>query len=447
MTTTPTIRAMELGELAMELNEQEDMAREDRTEPLATNSVPYYAAAAAALAITGSLAYNRFKKEDEEEVEIEQEQPKRVKQRLRGDADYRLDGIDAEDSQIKMVNFGAKLIQEVYKIRDDSQGGLNLLTPLKDIMTGNVRKYYRVPETQFLGLDRYDTGNDLSQGFYDDNTFYFAIRGLDIKNDFRDFIQGGAMAVESLQTDDPNDFGTIFHADVDMLEKSLLEAVRLYPNKKFVLLGHSRGAMASLVLGRKLNIQTHAYNPASKRGEYHRDYSGHDTHNINIYTTNRDIVPSHLRNTAGYSPETHINIITQNQDIMFEHGIGHFVDANGWLSLRVRENPLNEFYTEDDDTIIIDPFIERIEYMQPVFNERPFTPQNTLSFNVTNDKIKNRVTPSIIGDALDTDGDMVVTYIEFVRYWSKRGYSMDKIKQMFKSLDLNNDNVLDNNEY
>ena len=31
-------------------------------KPLASSSVPYYAAAAAALAITGSLAYNRFKK-------------------------------------------------------------------------------------------------------------------------------------------------------------------------------------------------------------------------------------------------------------------------------------------------------------------------------------------------------------------------------------------------
>ena len=433
---------------AMELGEREDMSREDRPEPLVSSSVPYYAAAAAALAITGSLAYNRFKKKDEEEiVEQEVEQPKRVKQRLRGDADYRMDGIDAEDSQIKMLNFGAKLIQEVYKIRDDSQGGLNLFTPLKDIITGNVRKYYRIPETQFLGLDRYDTGNDLSQGFYDDNTFYFAIRGLDVKNDFRDFIQGGAMAVESLQTDDPNDFGTIFDADVDMLEKSLLEAVRLYPNKKFVLLGHSRGAMASLVLGRRLNIQTHAYNPASKRGEYHRDYEGYDTHNINIYTTNRDIVPSHLRNTAGYSPETHINIITQNQDIMFEHGIGHFVDANGWLSLRVRDNPLNEFYTEDDDTIIVDPFIEQIQYADPVFKQQPFTPQNKLTNNVTNDKIKNRVTPSIIGDAIDMDGDGVITYLEFLRYWTKRGYSINRIKTMFRSLDLNGDNVLDNNEY
>jgi len=40
-----------------------------------------------------------------------------------------------------------------------------------------------------------------------------------------------------------------------------------------------------------------------------------------------------------------------------------------------------------------------------------------------------------------------VTYIEFVRYWSKRGYSITKIKEMFRALDLNGDNVLDNNEY
>ena len=126
---TPQIKNMELGAPPREF--------------MPNNKVPYYVAATAALAITGSLAYNRFKKKDEEEVEIEieQEQPKQVKQRLRGDADYRMDGIHAEESQIKMLNFGAKLIQEVYKIRDDSQGGLNLLTPLKDIITGNVIAY------------------------------------------------------------------------------------------------------------------------------------------------------------------------------------------------------------------------------------------------------------------------------------------------------------------
>jgi len=42
---------------------------------------------------------------------------------------------------------------------------------------------------------------------------------------------------------------------------------------------------------------------------------------------------------------------------------------------------------------------------------------------------------------------MVVTYVEFVRYWSKRGRDMDTIKKMFKSLDVNNDGVLTGNEY
>tara|TARA_B110000285_G_C15116283_1_gene614287 strand:- start:1147 stop:2484 length:1338 start_codon:yes stop_codon:yes gene_type:complete len=407
-------------------------------EFMPNNKAPYYVAATAALAITGSLAYNRFKKEDT----IEEEPIKKTTQRLRGDADYRMDGIHAQDSQVKMVNFGAKLIQEVYKVRNTAQGGLNLLSPLKDIVTGEVRKYYTIPDDEFLGLKRYDTGNDLAMGFYDEDTFYFAIRGLDVKNDFRDFVQGGAMALKSLSSGDPDDMGSVFSADVSMLEKSLLQAVRLYPNKKFVLLGHSRGAAASLVLGRKLNLQTHAYNPASTRGEYHRDYSGYDTHNINIYTTNRDIVPRNLRNTAGYSPETHVNIITQNQDIMFEHGIGHFVDSQGWMSLRVRDNPLNEFYDEDDDVIIMDPFIERIEYAPQAFSNIPFIPNNRIREN-----IDNVVNPSSGDDALDLDGDGVITYVEFVRYWSKRGRDMDTIKQMFKSLDINGNNVLDANEY
>jgi len=412
-------------------------------KPLMDSRTPYYAAAAAALAVSGSIAYNRLKQSDTAEEEDDEPIVKKSTQRLRGDADYRMDGIDAEDSQVRMVNFGAKLIQEVYKIRNTAQGGLNLLSPLKDVITGERRKYYSVPNDEFLGLTRYDTGNDLAMGFYDEDTFYFAIRGLDIKNDFRDFIQGGTMALKSLSTGDPDDMGGVFKDDVMILEKALLQAVRKYPNKKFVLLGHSRGAGAALVLGRKLNLQTHGYNPASTRGEHHRDYGGYDTSNINIYTTNRDLVPRNLRNTAGFSPETHVNIITQNQDIMFEHGIGHFANPTGWMSLRVRENPLNEFFTEEEDNIILDPFIEEIEYPIQAFSERAFVPNNTF----IRDKVENEVIPTMSLDMLDSDGDGIVTYIEFVRYWSKRGYSMSKIKEMFNSLDLNNDNVLDSNEF
>ena len=406
---------------------------------LMDSRTPYYAAAAAALAVSGTIAFNRYKQSAK--IEEEEDVPKKSTQRLRGDADYRMDGIDAEDSQVKMINFGAKLIQEVYSIRNTAQGGLNVLSPLKDALTGERRKYYNIPKDEFLGLTRYDTGNDLAMGFYDDDTFYFAIRGLDVKNDFRDFIQGGAMALKTLSAGDPDDMGGVFKDDVMILEKALLAAVRQYPDKKFVLLGHSRGGIASLILGRKLNLQTHAYNPASNRAEHHRDYEGYDTSNINIYTTNRDMVPRNLRNTAGFSPETHINIITQNQDIMFEHGIGHFADAQAWMSLRVRENPLNEFFSEEDD-VIVDPFIERIEYPVQAFSNIPFIPNNFSRVNLDNEVIAP--TPS---ESMDADGDGVVTYIEFVRYWSKRGYSMDRIKEMFNTMDVNGNNILDSGEF
>jgi len=410
-------------------------------KPLMDSRTPYYAAAAAALAVSGTIAYNRYKQSAMIKEEEEEDVPKKSTQRLRGDADYRMDGIDAEDSQVKMINFGAKLIQEVYSIRNTAQGGLNVLSPIKDALTGERRKYYNIPKDEFLGLTRYDTGNDLAMGFYDDDTFYFAIRGLDVKNDFRDFIQGGAMALKTLSAGDPDDMGGVFKDDVMILEKALLAAVRQYPDKKFVLLGHSRGGIASLILGRKLNLQTHAYNPASNRAEHHRDYEGYDTSNINIYTTNRDMVPRNLRNTAGFSPETHINIITQNQDIMFEHGIGHFADAQAWMSLRVRENPLNEFFSEEDD-VIVDPFIERIEYPVQAFSNIPFIPNNFSRVNLDNEVIAP--TPS---ESMDADGDGVVTYIEFVRYWSKRGYSMDRIKEMFNTMDVNGNNILDSGEF
>jgi len=413
-----------------------------------TGNIPYYVAATTALALSGSLLYKMRKKDEdtiieEEEPEAVVDTPKQSNQRLRGDADYRFEGIDAAKSQLKIVHLGAKLIEEVYSVRRTGQSK-NVFKPIKDTITGDNRKSYSIPEDKFLGLERHDMGNDLSQGFSNDNTFYFAIRGLDIVNDARDFVEGIAMGVESVQSDNPDDFGSIFDNDVKILEKSLLDAIRKYPNKKFVILGHSRGGAAALQLGRKFNLQTHSFNAASKRGEHYRDYEGYDTSNINIYTTNRDLVPSHLRNTGEYSPETHINIITGNQDLLLEHGIGHFTSADGWLSLRVKENPSNEYdfdgpefdFIQDTTAYIDEPFIkEEINFTPNVFNDTPFTPNN------------NIVEPKIRANKLDADGDGFISFAEFKSYWKSKGLSDKRIDELFASLDKDNNKVLDPNEY
>ena len=417
-----------------------------------TGNIPYYVGATAALALSGSLLYKMRNKNEEiiieEEGEAVVDTPKQSNQRLRGDADYRFEGIDASKSQLKIVHLGAKLIEEVYSTRRKGQSA-NVFKPIKDTITGDNRKSYNVPDDKFLGLDRHDMGNDLSQGFSNDNTFYFAIRGLDIVNDARDFVEGIAMGVESVQTDNPDDFGSIFDNDVKILEKSLLDAIRKYPNKKFVILGHSRGGAVSLQLGRKFNLETHSFNAASKRGEFYRDYEGYDTSNINIYTTNRDLVPAHLRNTASYSPETHINIITANQDMLFEHGISHFTSSDGWLSLRVKENPSNEYdfdgpefeFIQDTTAIIDEPFIkEEIQFTKNVFNNVPFVPNN----KIVEPKI---VEPKISTNKLDADNDGFITYREFKSYWKSKGLTDKRIDELFNSLDKDNNRVLDSNEY
>ena len=139
-----------------------------------------------------------------------------------------------------------------------------------------------------------------------------------------------------------------------------------------------------------------------------------------------------------------INIITGNQDLLLEHGIGHFTSADGWLSLRVKENPSNEYdfdgpefdFIQDTTAYIDEPFIkEEINFTPNVFNDTPFTPNN------------NIVEPKIRANKLDADGDGFISFAEFKSYWKSKGLSDKRIDELFASLDKDNNKVLDPNEY
>ena len=452
---------IELGDIRNQITYNEDLVRDIEggivppyKPPQPPPQTPYYVAATAALAAGGLAAYNSRKKRDDDDKE------KMTKNEL-------------EEMAIH------KDMIEVQYANRKSAG--------RDFFT-STNERTAIPETTLEDDRKLDVGDykfveasDLYALFENEkiNKRVLAIRGLRPDLDFKDLKQAprmGAQTVLKLNLDTGNQY----KKDYEDIEDYLLNL----PNyKDVVITGHSRGGETGLQLARKHKLKAHIFQPvsvknieavASKEGIVDmKDSSLSEddatiTFTINerrIYTNKEDTTPSNLVNPTDtsekqyiidYDPSLHSNTaMIPGFKQLSAHKLNNFhkeavgYAASSKIDLARGDYHINHLtereaielgYDMGDDDYYI-------EYMQPVFNDRPFTPQNTLKDNVTNDKIKNRVTPSIIGDALDTDGNMVISYIEFVRYWSKRGYPINKIKEMFKSLDLNNDNVLDSNEY
>ena len=452
---------IELGDIRNQITYNEDLVRDIEVvspykPPQPPPQTPYYVAATAALVAGGLAAYNSRKKRDDDDKE------KMTKNELEEMAIHK-DMIEVQYANRKSAG-------------RDFFASTNERTAIPETTLEDDRKLD-------VGDYKFVEASDLYALFENEkiNKRVLAIRGLRPDLDFKDLKQAprmGAQTVLKLNLDTGNQY----KKDYEDIEDYLLNL----PNyKDVVITGHSRGGETGLQLARKHKLKAHIFQPvsvknieavASKEGIVDmKDSSLSEddatiTFTINerrIYTNKEDTTPSNLVNPTDtsekqyiidYDPSLHSNtamipgfkqISAHKLNNFHKEAVGYA--ASSKIDLARGDYHINHLTEREAIELGYDmgddPFIERIQYADPVFNERPFTPQNTLKDNITRDKIKNTITPSIIGDALDTDGNMVISYIEFVRYWSKRGYSMDKIKQMFKSLDLNNDNVLDNNEY
>jgi len=427
------------------LRRELDLTPEERPIPSAT---PYYVAATAAVASMGLLAYKKLRSKEREKEEMTTE--------------------EVEDMAL-------------HKDMIDVQYG-NRVSAGRDFFTSSNERR-AIPETTLkdnrkldVGDYKFVEGSDLYALFENEkiNKRVLAIRGLRPDIDKKDLLQAPRMGAQTILKMNL-DTDAQYKKDYEDIEDYLLNL----PNYKDVTItGHSRGGQTGLELARKHKLKAHVFQPVTVRGIEETDsrlnmVSMKDTSLIdespitlkinkrNIYTNNEDTTPSNLVDPTStsethyvidYDSSLHINPIFKTFNA---HKLNNFnKDAVGYRRAK-RDNsldyPINRLTEQEardlgydmDDDGMYDDDIEEIEYPIQAFSERAFVPNNTF----IRDKIENEVVPTMSLDMLDADGDGIVTYIEFVRYWSKRGYSIIRIKEMFAKLDLNNDSVLTSNEF
>jgi len=300
-----------------------------------------------------------------------------------------------------------------------------------------------------------------------------AIRGLMPNIDSKDALQLPNMIKQTVFKKN-NDVDLQYKRDYNAIEDYLLSL----PNYKDVTVtGHSRGGATALQLARTHTLEAHVFQPVTVGDIEKRDTkagtlviedegSTLKVKRRHIYTNAEDYTPSNLVNPNDTRETRYVldydgyNIpLVQSLDA---HQLHHFhKDATGYVLQQKDDFAINRMmeedarelgYNMDDDDIPYDEDLYEMvygskedinyneeeyedanEYIIPttremVFHERPFIPNNRQS-------------------KLDTNGDGIVSYAEFLNYYKKLGYNTNQIKKMFRSLDRNKDGVLSKNEF
>ena len=382
------------------------------------------------------------------------------------------------EEEIVMMTEKARMIKHVYD-NTKAYGVQGVLTQNEE------RENYLIENDKFEKFDVIDTGSSLSQIFVDekDKKITIAMRGLSPLTDNRDrqqFIEMG-YATEfprEVQRGRITDFGELFKQDVNHLT-NLVNAVEIeYPNYELSIAGHSRAGAASLDVGREYNLKTYAFNPAGNRREKSREFTGYDPTNINIFTSDVDIIPKYVRENIKFSPENnHLIVNKKAYGIMGfakGHGIHHFIDEPNIYSIRKKtktildQNKLDKMMAEE----LVPYNIERpdeespqkmISYQQKLMLGEPDS-TSALVADYTKREVFNTYKPSVfnsinrlpeqefkpiknIFNLIDANKDNKITYNEFKSYYKTKGLSDDAILKMFNNYDTNKDNTLTKNEF
>jgi hypothetical protein len=271
-----------------------------------------------------------------------------------------------------------QLINEVYNVYNNDKDDVEIIEDF-------------VP---MLSSDKYIV-------FINDNKkeLVYAVRGISLNNrddlvtltnDIIPIYQGGLRGGNK-------HLGSTIEEDLFEIENIYKIHKREYPEYKHVFTGHSRGGGIALALGRKNNVETHAYAPISSKikGRYYES-ADYDPENINIYYTAFDIAPKYLREEANRSLENH-NLIPVKKNvkewfISRGHSIEHFL-----------EEPTN----------LLEPIPKKLKPDRQVKKL-----QKTIKVNLNN---------------------IFVTYNNF--------YSQNKLYNIFKRVDKNGDGYLNEEEY
>jgi len=437
--------------------------REDERQEEDLNSIKKYGGIATGLIALGGLGMMVLNKEtadaaenlyDEEEYEISQ--PKLMTKQ---------ESMSNEEKD--NMNKFAKMVQVVYDRR--KAGGVDFL----DFGSGFRQKSKDIPNQDVEGYIFERTGNDLTGVFVNDNKgeIVIAMRGLMPLNDRKDLLQFPEMSASTALEDQRGDFfGSTFRADRKMLEKVYLDAKALYPDYNIITTGHSRGGRGAIYLGRKYDLEFHAFSPATNRGDL---ADTNPTEKGNHYYHFKDPVSRHMAEKRFDSIEQH-HISYNNR--LYPHSLvdfqkdGEFHDSTIFVKQpRITRADIEEMERLAVDEVIAKDKRDEFTFISPEdildsdlgrFPDDPIPENNNAPILETgygkttdrgifvnvNRRLVSKFKPQIsLFDTIDKNNDNEISREELKAFYPN--LSDEEIDRLFKLYDKDNSGTLNRNEF
>ena len=310
----------------------------------------------------------------------------------------------------KMIKF-AEIVQETYRAKQGAK-----------------------IEDNIDGFKPTITDSDLITLWEKDDKTIFAIRGIDFGSEKSELLQ---MATKSFFTaNDEEDFGSIYKKNLDEVEKILLDYQSQNPDKTIILTGHSRGGRLSLNLGRKYDLETRSFNPATNFLESERDYN-HDVSKIHTYMTKGDIVPKYQRAVKKLNEEN--NYVVKNYNFIKadlpHHSLGYFTDENNIIQVRRHGKQIDDLQktirleSQSGEYISGEDFVDSdLGNFDGVLEVTPVIAKPFISNNFDVDTFINQ--------------PKNLTYGEFERRMANKKMRKKRIKELFDKLDIDGNGLL-----
>jgi len=354
----------------------------------------------------------------------------------------------------------------------------------KNINNQDVKDY------KFVDID-----NDLTGLFVnnDKKEVVIATRGILPGFDRKDTLQTIPMVRDFLlEKQKPESFGSQFKKDRKMVDE-IYRRVRInYPEYKIVKTGHSRGGAVTVYLGRKWDLEYHAFSPVGNKADYTDSVP---VENGNIYYHTKDPVSYNFHKRKGLNVEQHYELFNTRIN---PHSVNDFFDTDSIVvkypklskaqQLGLEEEILLDMKTKDEDIISPEEFVlsdlgifddeglssppnpparvGRFSRRKDYSSENDPKHKNTIALNGDNPterKIFNEYIPSVYNDLsirpakpfkpnitfdeIDEDISGKISFDEFKKYFTKLNYDDDIIKQLFNTYDVDGDKNIDRNEF
>ena len=429
-----------------------------------------------------------------------------------------VDGVYLKSDNLRKQLFtGAenrKYLREVQldEMTDEERNRMNLMAKMVEVVYDRRRKYgmdffnenenrraYKDIDNQDIGNYTFeDTGNDLTGRFVnnDNNEVVLAFRGLSPNIDRKDLKQFGSMIRSTIfENERAEGFGSQYKLDKQLFNEEYRKAKQLYPKHKLITTGHSRGSRGAIHLGRKHNLEFHAFSPVGNRGDFIDSVPVEQGH---LYYNNRDPTSIFIKSQRGRTIEQHHSGFNTKLN---PHSLTDFYDGTKILKhKKLDKKEIDEFEAEllldiksgepispedwvDSDLGIFDyatlrskdlvivpskevAVIPRKDVM--ILPMRNIYTGEIMNLNMGQEEdVKfenafNKYTPSVFNDLnlkapkpfepdyfeeIDRDKNNEIDYRELFNYLNSKGYSKQDIDELFSTFDINNDGKISRREF